>query len=204
MKMGAFLFAAATGVAGTAAGAFLGSAWALRHFRTATETGATLFVGYVGAAVAIAAAIVAIWGVYSQRVLTRRQTTIQHIAALKADRSIQETIKKFIEISKGQDNMATWANADREGEENTLAITTVLNTFELMSTGIQRGIFEYALIKQYHASTIKRFWTAAHPFVVAVRNRTNTPTLWIEFEALNDWVSGKKSPLLALWWTGFY
>lgn len=69
--------------------------------------------------------------------------------------------------------------------------------------GIQRGIFEYELVRTWQAATIKRFWGASHPFVVALRARVGAPTLWQEFEKLNDWVSGSKSPLLTLWWTGF-
>jgi hypothetical protein len=79
----------------------------------------------------------------------------------------------------------------------------VLNQYELISTGVQHGIFEYELIWRWQRSSIKRFWEAANPFVVALRHRVGIPTLWCEFEKLHGWVSGNKSPLQALWWTGF-
>lgn len=202
MKMGAFIFAAVTACVGSGLGWLFGGAAALRQAR-ATDPEATLFIGYLGAAVAILAAIIAVWGVYSQRVLTRRQTTIQHIAALRADSSIQETVQKFIELSRGNQNLAKWADEEHVGKEETLAIIAVLNDYELIAVGIQQGIYEYDLVKCFSESTIIRFWTAAHPFVVALRTRTGVSTIWREFEKLNGWVSGKQSPFMALWWVGF-
>ncbi|MBB5744658.1 DUF4760 domain-containing protein [Brevundimonas variabilis] len=201
MKMGAFIFAVVLCAGGLVFGWLLGGAFALVQSR-GSDPQATLFIGYLGAAVALTAALIAIWGVYSQRVLTRRQTTIQHIAALRADSSIQATVQKFIELSRGNQNLAKWADEENIGKEETLAIIAVLNDYELIAVGIQQGIYEYDLVKCFSKSTIIRFWSAAHPFVIALRNRTKVPTIWQEFEKLNGWVSGKQSPFKALWWVG--
>lgn len=200
MKVGAisFLFGAviAAGVAFLA-----GIAWATRTLSNLPEVKATLTVGAVGAGIAVVAAIISIWGVYSQRVLTRRQATIAHLAALAGDRSVNDTIQEFIRISR-EPNIARFAEEDQQGSDDTLAITAVLNQFELISVGIQRGIFEYELIKTWQAGSIIRYWNAAHPFVVALRNRVGVPKIWREFELLNNWVSGTEKPRKTLWWTG--
>lgn len=180
----------------------LGSASALGHFARIDGQAATLFIGYIGASITIGATIIAIWGVYSQRLITRRQTTVQHIFALKADASIQANVKLLIEESRGEKNLAQWADKENIGHPSTLAIIAVLNDYELLSTGIQSGIYDYEIVRKYDASTIKRIWTNTLPFIAALRNRTGVPTLWKEFELLHDWISGTKNPYLILWWRG--
>ena len=192
-----FLFGAL--IAGSIA-FFAGIAWATRTISNLPEVKATLAVGAIGATIAVAAAIISIWGVYSQRVLTRRQATIAHLA-LAGDRSVNDTIQAFIKLSR-EPNIARYAEEDQQGTDPSLTITAVLNQFELISVGIQRGIFEYELIKTWQAGSIIRYWNAAHPFVVALRNRVGVPTIWREFELLNHWVSGAEKPRKTLWWTG--
>lgn len=205
MKMGAIIFwaVALAIVLGSAFGFgwMLGGAAALVKARQ-TEPQATLFIGYIGASVAFVAAVVAVWGVYSQRLLTRRQTTIEHLFCLKADGTIQSNVQTFIRLSQGKKNLAKWADEEAMGKPDTLAIIAVLNDYEMIAVGIQQGIYDYDLIKSYNASTIKRFWAAAHPFIAALRARVQVPTLYQEFEKLNGWVSGTKSPVMSLWWLG--
>lgn len=203
MNVGAFLSALVAVCVAAGLGWLGGGAAALAHARTA-EPHATLFIGYIGAAIAGIAAVIAIWGVYSQRVLTRRQTTVEHLFSLKNDASVQANIQKFIALSRGNQNLAKWADEEHIGKPETLAIIAVMNDFELMAVGIQHGIYEYELVKRFQASTIKRFWSAAHPFVVALRTRTQTPTIWCETEKLHGWVTGAKDPFRHLWWTGFH
>jgi len=202
MKMGAFLLGAVVAGLAAVAGWLTGAAATAQRLAENNATAATLFVGYIAVAVALAAAVIAVWGVYSQRVLTRRQTTIQHLATLAADSTVQDTIQKFIELSRGNQNLARWADEENIGKPETLAIIAVLNDYELIAVGVQQGIYEYELVKCYSRSTIIRFWTAAHPFVVALRNRTGVPTIFCQFERLHGWVSGSQSPFRALWWVG--
>lgn len=203
MRVGAFLFFALSAVLSATFGWLCGASYTLAQLKPVDSTIATLLVGFLAAILAILAALIAVWGVYSQRVLARRQATMTHITTTNADASVQKTISQFIGLTRGQQNLAHFADKDKIGSDEQLCIISVLNHFELISTGIQRGIFEYELINQYQANSIKRYWAAAHPFVVALRQRVGIETLWIEFEKLNGWVSGKKSPLLSLWWTGF-
>lgn len=176
----------------------------MRSTAGSSDISATLFIGYVGAAITAAATLIAVWGVYSQRMITRRQTTVQHLFALKADTSIQLNIKQVIEASRGDKNLAQWSDKENIGEETTLAIIAVLNDYELLSTGIQTGIYDYEIVRKYDASTIKRIWSNTHPFIAALRNRTQIPTLWKEFELLHCWIEKSKNPYVTLWWRGLW
>lgn len=167
-----------------------------------TAVSATLMMGFIAASLTIAATVIAIWGVYSQRWITRRQTTVQHLFSLKADASIQRNLATLIKASRNDQNLAAWADKDKIGEETTLAIIAVLNDYELLSTGIQNGIYDFEIVRQYDASTLKRVWKNALPFVAALRNRTNVPTLWKEFELLHCWIEGSKNPTFTLFIKG--
>src|SRR5689334_14792250 len=68
---------------------------------TADEITAVLLTG-------ILAAIIALWGIYSQRAITRRQVTLEHIATLEADGDLIKARLKFAELIKGG-NIAQWA-----------------------------------------------------------------------------------------------
>jgi hypothetical protein len=167
------------------------------------ETYANLVIGALGALIAASATGGAVWAVYSQRVIARRQATVQHVARLDADAVVRETLSQFIALTKDTKNLAHWADEDKVGSSQALTIIFVLNQFELIGTAIQLGIFEYEFIERWQKNSIIRYWRAAHPFVVALRQRVDVATLWIEFETLNNWVSGRSNPRRALWWTGF-
>ena len=163
----------------------------------------TLYAGYIAASLAFIGSAIAIWGVYSQRVLTRRQTTVQHLACLMADGTIQANRRVFIEQSRNGQSLAKWAEKEKIGDPETLSIIAILNDYELIAAGVKRGIYEYDLIKAFEKSTIEKFWGAAHPFILIIRARNGKATLWQEFEQLHDWVSGKTNPRVMLWWSGF-
>lgn len=167
-----------------------------------SNTKATLLIGFVGASITIAATIIAVWGVYTQRAITRRQTTVQHLFALKADAATQANRKTLIEASRGNQNLAKWADEVNIGKPETLAIIAVLNDYELLSTGIQAGIYDFSIVKKYDSSTIKKTWKNTLPFVAALRNRTDIGTLWKEFELLHCWVEGSKNPTFTLFLKG--
>jgi hypothetical protein len=90
-----------------ALGALAGATWATKQLNIATDAQATLVIGFVASGIAILAAIVALWGVYSQRVLTRRQATIAHLAALEADEYVRATITAFIGLTRKDKDQKT-------------------------------------------------------------------------------------------------
>jgi hypothetical protein len=203
MKMGAIVvsgvFALSTGLLGF----LIGSAWATAQAPKFDDPQAVLFAGLLAAAIALATALIAIWGVYSSRVIARRQATIEHLARQEADQITQRNIQAFIRLTRGRENLAHWADEDQQGSDQALTIISILNDYELLAVGIKNGVFEYDIVCKWNATTIRRYWQAAHPFVIAIRNRVGAPSLWAEFELLNNWVSGVKRPFWSLWWTGF-
>jgi hypothetical protein len=49
---------------------------------------------------------------------------------------VRATIRAFIGLTRKDKNLAAYADADQPGAEDALTIISVLNQFELISTGV--------------------------------------------------------------------
>jgi Domain of unknown function (DUF4760) len=141
------------------------------------EVGAVLLVGFV-------AATIAVWGIVSQRAVARSRATLDVILHSEADGDLIAARKRFIELAKGSGGLAPWADEAQEKSDQTQTIRLVLNEFELISIGIQRGIIDYELYKRWYRSGVIQHWKHAAPFVTALRARTGNDALYHEFEEL--------------------
>ncbi|MEA2904438.1 MAG: hypothetical protein QOI12_1825 [Alphaproteobacteria bacterium] len=148
----------------------------------------------------ILAAVIAIWGIISQRAIARRRTTFEHIVAMEADRSFIIARRKFIALSKQPGGLSPWASEDKESTPEAQNIRLVLNEFEVVSIAIQRGIIDFETYRRWYQSTVIRFWAHAKPYAEALRARTNHPSLFQEFEVLERWM---KSPPHRYKWLRF-
>lgn len=155
---------------------------------TAPPTGGVvLFVGICGA-------FIAAWGVISNRAIARRKATLDLITSQERDGDIIKARNVFIDLAKKNGGLAPYAELDREADEATQSIRTVLNEFELISIGIQRGILDFELYRRWHRSGVVKYWEYAAPFVHQLRQRTNNRALFYEFEELARWMRDETMP----------
>ncbi|HEY8581043.1 MAG TPA: DUF4760 domain-containing protein [Beijerinckiaceae bacterium] len=152
-----------------------------------TQVEATLVIGAV-------AALIAVWGVLTQRAIARRRATFDHIAKTEADADVIKARRKFIELAKANGGLARWAEEEHERSEEVQSIKLILNDFELIAIGIQRGIIDMEFYKRWYKSGVVRHWSHAHPFVAALRSRTRNNMLFHEFEQLAGWFDDNKAP----------
>ena len=151
------------------------------------EVGAVFVTGVV-------ASLIAIWGILSQRAITRRQATLDHITHLESDRDIIEARKIFVELAKKPGGLAVWAEENKEQTEQALAIGRILNSYELISIGIQRGIIDFELFKRWHKTSAIKYWERGAPFVMLIRKRLGNDMFFHEFEEMVGWFKGVKKP----------
>jgi hypothetical protein len=156
--------------------------WA--HFFAPDDASAILVTGII-------ATMVALWGIYSQRAITRRQVTLEHISKLESDGDLIRARLKFGELVK-DGNLAQWAPKVETAE--TQAIFTVLNEFELIAIGIQRGIIDFELYSRWYKSGTIRRWNDAHPFIVEFRKVNDNKMIYHEFEEMVKWFETDKPP----------
>jgi hypothetical protein len=151
------------------------------------EVGAVFVTGAI-------ASLIAIWGVLSQRAITRRQVTLDHITHLESDRDIIEARKRFVELAKENGGLAIWAEPDQEQTTEALAIGRILNSYELISIGIQRGIIDFELFKRWHKTSAIKYWERGAPFVMRIRERLGNDMFFHEFEEMVGWFKDEKKP----------
>lgn len=147
----------------------------------------------------LAAALIAAWGVVTQRAIARRRATLDYIAKTESDAAIISARKKFIELAKDPGGLAPWAEAAKESTDEVQKIRTVLNDFELISIGIQRGIIDYELYRRWLRSGTLRYWNHAAPFVLHLRGRLEDEMIYHEFEELVRWLRENRKPRRGRW-----
>ena len=143
---------------------------------------------------AILAALVAIWGIISQRAITRRQVTYEQIVHYLTDKDVISARRNFIKLAKAPDGIVSFAQSDQETSTDTQDIISTLNFFELFSIGIQKGIIDHDLFKQWNRSSVIIYWNYAHPFVNAIRSRMGNDLIFHEFEQMANWFKSDTTP----------
>lgn len=152
------------------------------------------------ALIGLLAASIAIWGVLTQRAMARRRATMDHIAKTSIDQDMIKANRKFIALAKEPSGLAKWAAAEHEGTEEVEALRLVMNDIELIAVSIQFGIMDFDYVKRFQHGTIVKYWNAAAPLVYALRTRTGSNTVYLEFEQLHEWIAGAKRPKRSIWW----
>jgi hypothetical protein len=151
------------------------------------------------------AALVAIWGVVTQRAIARRRATLDCITKAEADTDIIGARRKFIELAICNDGgLAKFAEQNCEATEEAQKIRLVLNEFELMAIGIQRGIIDFELYKRWNKSSVLKYWKHAQPFVTRLRARTDNSAYFHEFEQMAGWLRDDKMPARGRFWALFF
>lgn len=200
VKTGAisFVLALIGGALGTIFVLWLRAIWPA----TVSDSSATLITGLLGAGVGLFAVVIAIWGVVSSRSIARSQTTMAYMASLEADGSVQAARAKFNDLVRTHGSLSQYADKQWEGTPELQSIVTVLNEFELISIGIQRGIIDPELYRRWNHSNVQLYWKNAQQFVVALRSRVDRPSLYHEFEELARWMNQNRVPHRRFWWAG--
>jgi hypothetical protein len=149
------------------------------------------------------AALIAIWGVISQRQIARRRATLDYISSSKSNRELIAARRKFVDIAKAG-GLDSWAAENKEQTPEAQTIAEVLNQYELIAVGIQFGILDYSLYRRFSRSVTIRFWNHGHPYIVSLRNRLNNDMIYHEFEEMVKWFTGKKRPKRHWLWGKFF
>ncbi|MGL4439527.1 MAG: DUF4760 domain-containing protein [Bosea sp. (in: a-proteobacteria)] len=168
-----------------------------QFFVAPTSVGATLLIGLI-------AAVVAVWGIVTQRALARRRATLDHLANTERDQDMIKARKQFIELAKQSGGLAKWADAENEGTEEAQSIRITLNDFELISIAIQKGIIDFDMYRMWNRTSVIRYWKNGSPYISALRARLNNRAIYHEFEEMEKWMQKDKMPKRNHWrgkWT---
>ena len=142
---------------------------------------------------AIVAALIAFWGVISQRLISRRRATSDLVHKVNNDQAYISATNQFAS-SKELGELEMLANPGKTTCDEARKIQVILNNYESVSVGIKRGTLDYKIIKDNWRSSIIYHWENGEPFIIKMRNESGQKTLWEEFEKLYHWVKNHKKP----------
>jgi Domain of unknown function (DUF4760) len=157
-----------------------------------SETEAVLIAAFL-------AAVLAIWGIITQRIVTRRATTLQLLFHNDSDKDLLEARNKFIELTSTEGGLGL-ADPGKFSSTDAHAIRLVLNGHERLSLGLQFGILDWEFVRRHSRSAIVRDWTLAAPFIYKLRAEYENPALYYEFEHLARSLEGNKMPKRGYRW----
>jgi hypothetical protein len=149
---------------------------------------------------ALLAAAIAVWGIITQRVVSRRLATLDYFSRVDNDRDIVEARKLFVKLtSEGYDLMAI-ADPSKYDTEEAGAMRLILNENEKLAIGIQFGILDKEFVKRAVKGTVIRDWQLSAPFVYKVRAATGRDMIYHEFEELARVLSDNRKPQRSSFW----
>lgn len=90
----------------------------------------------------------------------------------------------FIEVrdTEGHEALEAAGQKENEASQNTVALRSILNDYELMAVGINLGVLEEELVRRYLISTALKDFERTKTYIKAVRKRN--PQAYTEFESL--------------------
>ncbi|OAO02587.1 hypothetical protein A8B75_11640 [Sphingomonadales bacterium EhC05] len=145
------------------------------------------------------AAILAVWGIITQRVVARRVATLNHLARVDADNDLIDARKMFIKLTNDDGAILKYADPATFDTDEATSVRLVLNEHERLAIGMQFGVLDREYIKRTWRGTLIRDFTLAAPFIYKLRQHTKNPAIYHEFEELVRSLVDKKMPKRWYW-----
>lgn len=150
------------------------------------------------------AAIVAIWGILSQRAIARRQVTLEYLLKTENDKDLFAAKIEFNELAKAPEGLEKYASEQEQASAQAKAIRHVLNDLELAAIGIEKGIIDFSLYSRWCRSGVIKKWNQSETFIHKLRARTGNEALMREFEAMVGWLKGSKKLKRGYFWSQWF
>jgi hypothetical protein len=158
--------------------------------------------------VALITASIALWAIYSQRIVSRRRGTLEYLSSILNDHDYIKAHKIFVTIANSE-MLPDFVDRDisnidvqklnltkEELLEAHSSIDLVMNNFELISIGLQRGVLDYMVIRHYMRTIIVTHWIAAQPYILKLQVNPKYGEVFVEFRLLYGLMVGtEKMPL---------
>lgn len=117
------------------------------------------------------------------RLIARRRATLDLVLA---EESIPELIEQRTVFGQLRDagHLAQWADPAKTTTQEAAVIRAILNRYEIIAIGIQKGTLDEKIYKKWCRTTLVKEWVACKPFVMQLRQNAQTPAYFCEVEKL--------------------
>ena len=128
------------------------------------------------------------------RRIARRRATLD-ILLIEETKPEMTKQRMDFNVLRQQGSLSQWATPENINSENTALLRTILNRYELVSIGVHQGIIDEESYRTWCRSALVKDWTICKPFVAQLRQTTQTPALYDEFEKLaRRWANAQEKP----------
>lgn len=135
------------------------------------------------------AVIVAIISVLSVQNTAKKKQTADLLFAVRSDDRLIRASRTLKKLHDSPHNIRLWADPkfefdSEEQEQQAEDIRYILNHYERLSVGLQSSIYHENMLRKSQYTIITKTFEWAKPFIEGVREKTNSPTAFQEFEWL--------------------
>lgn len=151
---------------------------------------------WVTGGVAVAAGIIAIWNIKSQREIARKRAAFDVFLKTETDEKMLTAYDNFhaglIEMKKTT-SIEEFCTSEQT-RLHYLWIRKYLNVHELIAVGIRENVLDSNVCYSYWADTLTNGYSEASPVLDFVRDRPRNKYTYSDLAALNaEWLTRKKS-----------
>jgi hypothetical protein len=115
--------------------------------------------------------------------IARRRATIDLILLEQTHQELLEARRDFIKL-RDAGHLVAWADPAKSNALEVSTMRTALNRYEIIAIGIRESTLNGRLYKRWLRTTVVKDWIACKPFVMQLRQNTQTPSLYCEYEWL--------------------
>lgn len=149
---------------------------------------------------ALIATVIAIWGVITQRIVSRRTATLEYFSRIDNDKDLIDARKTFSAITKSGSDLIEFAEPNKFDSDESWALRLILNENERLAIGIQFGVLDRHFVARHARGVLIRDWELSAPFIYKLRGSTGNLAIYHEFEVLVRVLSDRKMPRRSYFW----
>lgn len=138
--------------------------------------------------------LVAVLSLLTAREVARKKQSADLLFTTRNDEKLQKGLAVIRQYHDASDkNLRSLADPEKFEDPDAVCIRYVLNHFEVVSIGIQAGIYDERMLKWSWQNLLVATYDRTEPLIKAVRERKASPTALQEFQWLA--MRWKASPL---------
>lgn len=147
--------------------------------------------------------LVAVISVLSARATAKKKQSADLLSSTRSDEELVTGLRCLSSLHNRDDaNIRQYAHDSKADTDEAKSIRYVLNHYEYVAVGLQSGIYDESMLRRASHNTVVSLYTHARPFIEALREHKNRPTLYQEMQCMAErWVElGPPKKRKKQWW----
>lgn len=131
--------------------------------------------------------LVAVVSVLSARATAKKKQSADLLSSTRSDEELVNGLRCLSNLHNRVDaNIRQYAQDAMADSIEAKSIRYVLNHYEYVAVGLQSGIYDEAMLRRASHNTLVSLFTHARPFIEALRDHKNRPSLYQEMQCMAE------------------